>query len=79
MAQGPHFFNLRIMCHCLGVAIKRHIDFSRGTYSFLDELNEAKENEKAFGLGKEDIEDLEQSGFSYCFRDDMKIATDEEK
>ena len=28
MAMGPAFFNLRIMCDCLGMAIKRHIDFS---------------------------------------------------
>ena len=47
MAQGPHFFNLRIMCHCLGAAVKRHIDFSRGTFQFLDDLNDAKANEKA--------------------------------
>lgn len=53
------------MCHCLGAAIKRHVDFSRNTYWFLDELNEAKENEKAFGLDKNEVEDLEMSGFSY--------------
>jgi len=28
VAQAPTFFNLRIMCHCLGKAMKRHIDFS---------------------------------------------------
>ena len=46
VAQGPTFFNLRIMCMCLGKAMKRHIDFSKGTglmghnkvYWFLDEL-----------------------------------------
>ena len=46
VAQGPTFFNLRIMCHCLGKAMKRHIDFSKGSglmehnkiYWFLDEL-----------------------------------------
>jgi len=79
MAQGPTFFNLRIMCHCLGLAVKRHLDFSRNTFSFLDELNEVKENERAFGLDKNDIEDLEQSGFSYCFQDDLKIPTDDKK
>jgi len=30
VAQGPTFFNLRIMCHCLGKALKRHIEFSKG-------------------------------------------------
>ena len=69
VAQGPTFFNLRIMCHCLGIAIKRHIDFSRNTYSFLDDLNEAKQNEKAFGLTPEEVEDLEQSHFSYKFNE----------
>jgi hypothetical protein len=28
VAMGPSFFNVRIMCDCLGKAIKRHIDFS---------------------------------------------------
>lgn len=42
VAQGPAFFNLRIMCHCLGKAMKRHIDFSNGEHWFLDELHEAK-------------------------------------
>lgn len=67
------------MCSCLGTAVKRHVDFARGTHWFLDELTEEKENEKAFGLNKEDVDDLEQSGFSYCFKDDLKIATDEAK
>ena len=39
MAMGPAFFNLRIMCDCLGMAIKRHIDFSQNKYWFLDELH----------------------------------------
>ena len=42
VAQAPTFFNLRIMCHCLGKAMKRHIDFSLGVHWFLDELQEAK-------------------------------------
>mmetsp|Transcript_20663 Transcript_20663/g.31526 ORF Transcript_20663/g.31526 Transcript_20663/m.31526 type:complete len:96 (+) Transcript_20663:2502-2789(+) len=28
MAVAPMFFNLRIMCDCLGRAVRRHIDFS---------------------------------------------------
>ena len=79
MAQGPTFFNLRIMCHCLGSAIKRHIEFSRNTFWFLDELNEAKDNERAFGLDAEDVADLEMSGFSYNLPDDLKIPTDGKK
>jgi hypothetical protein len=79
VAQGPAFFNLRIMCHCLGHAIKRHLDFSRNTFWFLDELNEAKENEKAFGLDEKDVEDLAMFDFSYKFHSDLKIPTNEDK
>ena len=49
MAMAPAFFNLRIICDCLGRAIRRHIDFSQPTLNgeevtcwFLDELHEAK-------------------------------------
>ena len=42
VAQGPTFFNLRIMCSCLGKAIRRHIDFSKNDNWFLDELTEMK-------------------------------------
>ena len=38
VAQGPTFFNLRIMCHCLGRAMRRHCDFSQDTLWFLDEV-----------------------------------------
>lgn len=79
MAQGPHFFNLRIMCQCLGSAIKKHIDFSRNDFWFLDDLNNAKENEKAFGFDKTEVEDIDQSGFSYHFPQDLKIPTDEKQ
>jgi hypothetical protein len=60
VAQGPTFFNLRIMCHCLGRALRRHCDFSRDVYNFLDELKEG--------------EDLEESHFSYKFNDELKIT-----
>jgi hypothetical protein len=53
------------MCHCLGRAVKRHVDFSRSSYWFLDDLNDAKANEKAFGFKKEEVPDLEDSTFSY--------------
>lgn len=42
MAQGPAFFNLRIMCDCLGKAIMRHIDYSEGELWFLDQKKEMK-------------------------------------
>ena len=82
VAQGPTFFNLRIMCHCLGKALKRHIEFSGGTFWLLDELEEAK----AKGLGGDDKDqgeteraDLDQLDFSYHFQDDLKIPTSEKK
>jgi len=46
MAMGPAFFNLRLICDCLGRAIRRHIDYSQGIHWFLDELKEAKKERK---------------------------------
>jgi len=46
MAMGPAFFNLRIICDCLGMAMKRHIDFSEGEYWFLDDKAAAKKEVK---------------------------------
>ena len=40
VAQGPTFFNLRIMCQALGRALRRHCDFSKDTFNFLDEMRE---------------------------------------
>ena len=54
MNMAPAFFNLRIICDCLGKAIRKHIDFSQ-TYNgkelvsanwFLDSLYEAKKQAK---------------------------------
>ena len=54
MNMAPAFFNLRIICDCLGRALRKHIDFSQ-TYNgselvsanfFLDELYEAKKKAK---------------------------------
>lgn len=28
MAMGPAFFNLRLICDCLGRALRRHLDYS---------------------------------------------------
>jgi len=33
--MGPGFINLRFICHCLGRAIMKHMEFSRGEYWFL--------------------------------------------
>ena len=54
MNMAPAYFNLRIICDCLGRALRKHIDFSQ-TYNgnelvstnwFLDELYEAKKKAK---------------------------------
>ena len=56
VAVGPMFFNLRIMCDCVGRALRRHIDFSmkhqceelnadlesNDAFWFLDHISEAK-------------------------------------
>jgi hypothetical protein len=36
--MGPGFVNLRFMCHCLGRAIMKHLEFSKGEYWFLTDL-----------------------------------------
>lgn len=36
MAMGPAFFNLRLICDCLGRAVRRHIEYSQGRYWFID-------------------------------------------
>ena len=54
MNMAPAYFNLRIICDCLGRALRKHIDFSQ-TYNgtelvstnwFLDELYDAKKKAK---------------------------------
>lgn len=40
VAQGPTFFNLRVMCECYGKAVMKHIEFAESTGEdrwFLDE------------------------------------------
>ena len=60
VAMGPGFMNLRFMNHCLARAIKRHLDFSKGTHWFLQDL-QAQENN----------DDLE---FSYQLPPDLKLT-----
>jgi hypothetical protein len=38
VAMGPGFVNLRFICHCLGRAIMKHLEFSKGEYWFLQDL-----------------------------------------
>jgi hypothetical protein len=47
MAMGPGFFNLRIMCDCLGKAIRRHIDYSESELWFIDDKLDLKKQRKA--------------------------------
>jgi hypothetical protein len=36
--MGPAFVDLRVMNQCLARAIMKHLDFSRGNYLFLEDL-----------------------------------------
>ena len=83
MAMGPAFFNIRIMCDCLGRAMRRHMDFSQGHW-FLDELNEAKKKRKmelraqrkaAESTNIEESTTSNATAFTYKFKDELKINT----
>ena len=59
VSQGPTFFNLRLMCVCVGRALQRHIEFSRGQDDngdnwLLDDLKEASDD-------KDDLEEHQRS------------------
>jgi hypothetical protein len=53
------------MCQALGRALRRHCDFSKDTFNFLDEMKEG--------------DDLEQSNFSYKFNEQLKVTSTGEK
>ena len=36
--MGPAFLDLKVMCRCLARAIKKHLEFSKGEYLFLEDL-----------------------------------------
>jgi hypothetical protein len=36
--MGPAFLDLKVMCKALGRAIMKHLQFSKGSYLFLDDL-----------------------------------------
>lgn len=93
MAMGPAFFNLRLICDCLGRALRRHIVYSQGVFWFLDQLKDAKKERKDLkrqlaqfksGKGKE-ATDIEESGvsdltaFTYDFKDDLKLSAGRRK
>ena len=49
VAVAPMFFNLRIMCDCLGRALRRHIDFSQKYQSSSkDKQNSDFDNDSIF-------------------------------
>lgn len=78
MAMAPTFFNLRLICDCLGRAMRRHMDYSYGVFWFLEDLARAKKILKKQKNG-EDVDPLAESGashvtaFSYNFKDDLKL------
>lgn len=93
MAMGPAFFNLRLICDCLGRALRRHIEYSQGVFWFLDQLKDAKKERRVlkrqmaeFQSGKaKDYSDIEVSAasdltaFSYDFKDDLKLSANRRK
>lgn len=84
VSAGPTFFNLRLMCVCVGRAIRRHIEFSRGAEGsngdnwLLDDLKSQAKQEAKVGsaLGSQrDTERQENMDFTYNFKDELKITT----
>jgi hypothetical protein len=81
VAHGPAFFNLRVICDCLGKAVRRHIDFSEGELWFLDEKNDLKKRRKKEANNLYDeLEDplieshlSDKTAFSYNFKEELKI------
>lgn len=60
VSMGPAFLNLKAMCFCLAKAILRHLEFSRGTFLFLEDLRKQEE---------------EAVEFSYKFNSNLKIGS----
>ena len=58
--MGPAFLNLKVMCQCLASAIMKHLQFSKGTFLFLDDLKTAEHL-------TDDVE------FSYKFKQELRI------
>ncbi len=58
--MGPAFLDPKVMCQCLARAIMKHLQFSKGSYLFLEDLKNA--------------EDMIDPEFSYKFKKDLKIG-----
>lgn len=72
VAAGPTFFNLRIVCECLGRALRRHLEFSFGVFWFLDDRAQARAITKG-QTGDEEPHDSAKTQFSYKFEDALKL------
>ena len=74
--QGPTFFNLRLMCVCVGRAIHRHIEFSRGANGgdnwLLDDLKADQQRES---INNTASSKPDQMDFTYNFKEQLKITT----
>ena len=69
VAMGPTFFNLRIVCECLGRALRRHLEFSFGVFWFLDDRARAR----ALSKGEGEAHGSAKTQFSYKFDEALKL------
>lgn len=60
--MGPAFLDLKVVCQCLARAIMRHLQFSKGIYMFLEDLQQAEHS---------------VDEFSYKFGQNLKLGTAE--
>lgn len=75
VAMGPAFLNMRLMCVCLGRAIRRHLDFNPDNCNFLDEKKKSKQG-LVISSPKVDLTDSSgsvPSAFSYNLKEQLKI------
>lgn len=65
--MGPAFLNLKLMCQCLARAVTKHLEFSKGSYLFLEDLKDHQNDE-------DDYDQMDESlKFSYHFKKDLKL------
>ncbi len=62
--MGPAFLNLDVMCRCLAKAVKKHLDYSKGKFLFIEDLQEES--------------DRLQADFSYKFNTNLKFPSIEQ-
>lgn len=60
VGQTTSMVNLRFMCHCLGRAVKMHLDFNPTNAHFLQDITT--------------VEDNGTNGFTYNFSKDLKLT-----